>query len=132
MATKESLKDKLSNSKAVSQKLQSERLSDDDSKFDKVDAAIDKKAAPKKAVKKRSVPAKKAAPAPELQKMTLNYTEAEKSIIHDLTVRCAITGTLLTTSEVMRLGVYALKGMSDNQLKKTIPSLERLKRGKKA
>lgn len=132
MATKQSLKDKLSNSKAVSQKLQSERLSDDDSKFDKVDAAIDKKATPKKAVKKRAAPAKKVAPAAELQKMTLNYTETEKSIIHDLTVRCAITGTLLTTSEVMRLGIYALKGMSDNQLKKTIPSLERLKRGKKA
>jgi hypothetical protein len=132
MASQSSLKNKMSKSKAVSAEIQSKRLENDDAKFDKVDAAIDKKPAAKKAVKKRRTPIKKAAPAPELQKMTLNYTEAEKVIIHDVTVRCAITGTLLTTSEVLRLGIHALKSMSDNQLKKTIPSLERLKRGKKS
>jgi hypothetical protein len=132
MSTQKSLKNKLSNTKAVSQKIQSERLESENIKYDKVDLVINNIPVPKKTVRKLRAPVKEKYPASEMQKTGLNYTNEEQSIIHDLIVKYAVSGTVFTTSEIFRLGIHALKGMSDNQLKKLTPSLERFKRGKKA
>lgn len=133
MATRESLKDKMAKTKAASDKLQQDKkAAEDDSKFDKVDAAIEKKDSPRKPTRRSKTAPNKPEHPVSLEKMTLNYTGAEKVMLDDLSVRCAITGTVLTKSEILRLGIHALKDMSDAQLKKAIPYLERLKRGKKA
>jgi hypothetical protein len=88
MSTKNSLKNKLTNSKKVSGKIQTENT-----KYDKVDAAIDKtsKSANAKQESGDNSPGKKNSPG--LKKMTLNYTREEKGYLDDLSVRFAITGS---------------------------------------